>query len=146
MPLAPDNPVTTPARRLTPAPPPTPPSPPPIWKEFCWLKLLAELEDEEEEDDAEELEDFPKPAAPLFDPNPNTELSELDDELLAADDDEELLPDELEDPAKTALSGTLLRKGVFWFVRNSLIFCWPGSKPGGFAPLLRESIKNISYP
>ena len=70
------------------------------------MKLLAELDEEEEEE--EEEEDCPNPAA-LFEPNPNVELSELD-ELLAADE-EELLPEEDEDPEKTALGRP--RNGLF---------------------------------
>ena len=37
---------------------------------------------------------------------PNEELSELEEELLEADDDEELLPEELEVPVITGLLGS----------------------------------------
>ena len=42
----------------------------------------------------------------MFGMKPNEELSELEEELLEADDDEELLPEELEVPVITGLLGS----------------------------------------
>ena len=70
------------------------------------MKSLAALDDAEEEDAEEDEEDFPKAELLGPSPNPNSELLELDDELLADEEDDELLPEELEEPAKTALLGT----------------------------------------
>jgi len=109
MPVAPPpvTPVTTPERTPTP-PAPAPPAPLTIWKVFWFSKLLPELAAEEDEEEAEEEEDCPNTG--LFGTNPpNRELSELDEELLEADEDDELLPEELEVPENTALDRKLFK-------------------------------------
>jgi len=106
MPVAPPpvTPVTTPARTPTPPAPPPTPGPPTIWKVFWFWKLLAALAAEEEDAEEEEEEDWPKTG--LFGRNPpNEELSEFEEELLEADEDDELLPEELEVPVNTGLLG-----------------------------------------
>ena len=120
MPVAPPpvTPVTTPERTPTP-PAPAPPAPLTIWKVFWFSKLLAELAAEEDEEEAEEEEDCPNTG--LFGTNPpNRELSELDEELLEADEDDELLPEELEVPENTALDRKLFKFWLFWL----RLPCW----------------------
>ena len=84
---------------------------------------MAALAAEEAEEEAEEEEDCPKTEGlfglklfkfGLFGKKPpNEELSEFDEELLEADEDDELLPEELEVPANTALLGSWLGNGLF---------------------------------
>ena len=64
---------------------------------------MAALAAEEDEAEEEEEEDWPNTGLTgLLGMKPKEELSELEEELLEADEDEELLPEELEVPANTA--------------------------------------------
>ena len=114
IPLAPppETPVTTPART------PTPPGPglPTIWKVFWFWKLLAALAAEEDDADDEEEEDWPNTG--LFGTKPNEELAEFEEELLEAEEDDELLPEELEVPANTWLLASWPVKGLFGLERK----------------------------
>jgi len=130
MPVAPPpvTPVTTPARTPTPAPPGLPT----IWKVFWFWKLLAPLEAEEDDADEEEEEDCPKtgleaeegdcPKTGLFGTKPNEELSEFAEELLEAEEEDELLPEELEVPTNTGLLGSWPGNGLFGLDRKLFKF------------------------
>ena len=126
----PVTPVTTPARTPTPAPPGLPV--PTIWKVFWFWKLLAALEAEEDDADEEEEEDCPKtgleaeegdcPNTGLFGTKPNEELSEFAEELLEAEEEDELLPEELEVPTNTGLLGSWPGNGLFGLDRKLFKF------------------------
>jgi len=81
---------------------------------------LAALEAEEDDEDEEEEEDCPK--AGLFGPNPKVELPELEEELLEAEEEDELLPEELEVPANTGLLGSWPGNGRFGLERKLFKF------------------------
>ena len=83
---------------------------------------MAALAAEEDDADDEEEEDWPNTG--LFGTKPNEELAEFEEELLEAEEDDELLPEELEVPANTWLLASWPVNGLFGLERKLFkLFC-----------------------